>query len=193
MITVIGVAERAADGRFRVSALCDCGNIFESQLRHIESGAQKSCGCSKVKHGLDSHPLANIWRCMKARCHKKSSIMYYRYGGRGITICDEWLNLENFVSWAESNGYKHGLQIDRIDNDGNYEPKNCRFVTCRQQQRNKNNTVYVFFNGEKWCLADLAEKYSHPYDRVYQRIFKLGWSVEKAILKPPAKTNRKTS
>ena len=94
------------------------------------------------KDTVRDHPLYDTWRDMKRRCYKKDRKDYYRYGGRGIKVCDEWrYNIKSFIKWANKNGYKKGLTIDRIDNDGNYEPSNCRLATRKTQGRNKCNVI----------------------------------------------------
>lgn len=122
----------------RVIARCECGDVREYSLNQLKSGKAKSCGCYRrdlnpsKKHGLRYHPLYSVLEGMKKRCLNKTDHSYGRYGGRGIKICDEWLNdVTCFVEWAINNGWKKGLQIDRRNNDGNYEPDNCRFVTSK--------------------------------------------------------------
>jgi predicted nucleic acid-binding Zn-ribbon protein len=131
-----------------------CGTEFKANTQSILSGNTTSCGCYKkrriketnTKHGLHSNKLYNIWGEIKRRTLNPKHKNYNDYGGRGITICEEWLDVQNFYDWAMSNGYEEnkGLSIDRIDNDGNYSPENCRWVTQTVQTRNqriyKNNT-----------------------------------------------------
>ena len=130
-----------------------CGNEFKAQVKHINRGATISCGCYKASelsnrsktHGLSNTRLNRIWSAIKARTSNTNYKCYRDYGGRGITICDEWKNdFTSFYTWAISNGYSDELSIDRIDNDGNYCPENCRWVTqtmqCRNQRIQKNNT-----------------------------------------------------
>lgn len=111
-------------------------------------------------HGYSStHPkLFGTWETMRSRCNNPARDKYKDYGGRGIKVCDEWNNsAEAFCKWALNNGYKEGLQIDRIDNNGNYEPSNCRFVTPKQNSRNRRNTVTLTINGETKCIAEWCE------------------------------------
>ena len=124
-----------------------CGEEVERVL--CEGGKNKSCGCVRgnytTTHGLarrgKKHPLFWVWRGMKARCQNKNHILYHRYGGRGISICKEWLDdSQKFFKWAFANGWKRGLQIDRIDNDGGYSPENCRFGTRQQNCINRSTT-----------------------------------------------------
>ncbi len=129
---------------------CHCGNEFECLVHSISSNTTTSCGCAQkevarklasklsYKHGMSWHPLHHVWVGMKKRCYDKKNCRYHRYGGRGIHICDEWLNdCKMFIEWGDANGYKQGLQIDRINNDKGYSPDNCRFVTNAENAKNK--------------------------------------------------------
>ena len=117
---------------------CDCGNSIKATCASVKNENTKSCGCYKEylygitnkTHGLCSHKLHGVWISMKQRCYNKNNKKYVNYGERGITICDEWENdFMNFYNWAIESGWKEGLQIDRINNDGNYEPINCQWVS----------------------------------------------------------------
>jgi len=118
---------------------------------------------------------------MKRRCCDPTVPNYKRYGGRGIKICDEWLrSFKAFSAWALENGYAEGLTIDRLDNDGNYSPENCRWVTHRDQNRNYSRNHKVTYNGKTMCLAEWAEEFGLEPSTVSARI-KRGWSVEEAL------------
>lgn len=118
---------------------------------------------------------------MLARCYAPGSVMYAAYGARGIRVCEEWrADPAAFVNWGLANGYRSGLEIDRRNTDGDYEPGNCRFVTGVVNARNKRDNRRVDYRGESITIAELAERTGQPYDRVYQRIAKLGWSAERA-------------
>ena len=130
--------------RFGIYKCGFCGEDFRTQINNVKNGNTKSCGCHTKKHGLKNTRLYNIWSLLKGRVLNPKHKHYNDYGGRGITICDEWLDVQNFYNWAMSNGYSDELTIDRIDNDGNYEPNNCRWTTKTIQSRNtriyKNNS-----------------------------------------------------
>jgi len=118
------------------------------------------------KHGYSLDPIYPIWTNMIARCNKPQKEHYERYGGRGIKVCDEWHDVSIFAEWAYSHGYEPGLQIDRINNDGNYCPSNCRFVTHKQNSRNTSINKYLTINGETRCLSEWAEIYGFHYKRL---------------------------
>ena len=131
---------------------CQCGNTKIFPSGKLVSGRATNCGCmtTKIKqkaaskHGLTAGGKPRtftIWNDMKYRCFNPKSISYKNYGARGITICDEWMKFENFHNWAISHGYRDDLTIDRIDNDGNYCPENCRWATFQEQQLNKRKTT----------------------------------------------------
>lgn len=139
---------------------CDCGNLTEVAMRHLKRGAIKGCGCQKgignFKHGYKGDRIYGIWKKMRERCYSSTNQAYPYYGGRGIKICDEWNNPITFVEWALSNGYKDDLTIDRINNNGNYEPCNCRWTTMVVQSNNRRDNVRYFFNGAEMTIPDIC-------------------------------------
>lgn len=121
-----------------------CSNTFESLQSAVNSGDKKTCGCKTndlkkhITHNLTNHKLYKVWSSIKQRCYNEKNPGYNNYGGRGISVCNEWVNdFKAFYNWSINNGYKEGLSIDRINNDGNYEPSNCRFVSYDIQNCNK--------------------------------------------------------
>ena len=125
---------------------CDCGCVLPIKTRSLKRGVSVSCGCVlPKKHGYSKSKLYIVLYNMKSRCYNKNANNYEDYGGRGVSVCEEWLgDTRNFISWALVNGYSPELQIDRRDNDGNYTPSNCRFVTRltnnHNQRMRKDNT-----------------------------------------------------
>ena len=127
---------------------CDCGNYFEGKLSLVRCQKTKSCGCYRrevttkraTTHNLKNHLLYTVWCGMKDRCYRDGNAEYHRYGGRGIKVCDEWQEFEPFYNWAIKNGWGINLTIDRINNDGCYDPFNCRFVTQKENNRNSSAT-----------------------------------------------------
>lgn len=137
-LTAIKPCGKTSGGNILWLCECDCGNKTTVPTQHLKSGNTQSCGClnselaSKrfTKTGASNHRLYRIWRNMKRRCYDKTFKAYKNYGGKGVLICEEWLkSFENFYNWAIGNGYKDDLTIDRIDVKGNYEPKNCQWIT----------------------------------------------------------------
>ena len=182
------VVEKAhRDNRRRYwKCLCDCGNYCYHTADQLKKGSYKSCGCKKIKHGLTHSRIRSIYVDMIRRCYNPKDTAYKNYGGRGITICDEWLGengLINFNEWARNNGYAENLTIDRIDNNGNYEPNNCRWATYRQQANNRRTNIFVTHNGETHTLSEWERILNFPKNTLHQRK-KLGWSYEKALTTP---------
>lgn len=148
----------------------------------------------KLKHGMSNTPLYRAWDSMKARCYRKTTAPYKRYGGRGIKVCDEWkYDFIAFKDWALANGYVEGLSLDRIDVNGNYEPSNCRWVSMKEQENNKRNNFRIEYNGKTHTMSEWSDIMGIP-PMVLQHRFKRGWSVEKALTtkKRKYKKDRKT-
>ena len=162
---------------------CDCGTVKTIRKDSLTSGRTTSCGCFqkeqakklRTKHGMtsrgNSHPLYQVWKDMKLRCYYIKGKQYEHYGARGITVCPEWrTSFESFFEWALANGYASGLQIDRIDVDGCYSPQNCRWVSVKQQARNKTNNVWLEYKGKKMVLQDAAKESGIAKSTLQRRI-----------------------
>lgn len=179
-------------GRTKWLCVCECGNLVEVLSNSLLSNRTKSCGClhneissivgkRNTKHKKCNHRLYRVWSTIKDRCYNMNSKDYNNYGGRGIKMYDDWRNdFQVFYEWAMSNGYDDNLTIDRIDNNGNYEPNNCRWFTITQQNRNKRTCKYYTIGGETRCLSEWCEIYNVRYSKVWQRV-KHGWSIEEAL------------
>ena len=155
---------------------------------------------SSEKHHFYVHNykrLHGIYHGIKKRCYNEASPRYGDYGGRGIKMCDEWLDyhggFEAFVDWSLNNGYSDELTIDRIDVDGDYSPGNCQWMTRKQQNQNKRTTIWVDYRGEHIPLMVLCEREGVSYDTVHDRMFKRGWDLERAINEPSARKKKSFS
>lgn len=171
---------------------CDCGNQTIVAKNALTTGKQVSCGCLRNKRIADLNRLPNgylrlgkIYRAMKKRCYDTKSNRYDRYGARGIKICDEWLSdINAFRKWSIENGYKDGLSIDRIDNNGDYSPNNCRWVEPTEQSNNTSRTVMIEYNGKTQTLTQWANELNIPKSTLHNRLRVHGWSVERALTQP---------
>ena len=177
--------------RRKFKCICECGNTKDILLYCLTSGHTTSCGCeqkrkasiSNYKHGLsDKHPLYEVWKNMKNRCNNPNATEYSSYGGRGITICEDWSkNFISFYNWSMLNGWSPTLSIDRIDNNGNYCPENCRWTTSYIQRNNTTKNHYLDYNNRTYTLATLSDYLKIPYNVVRYRISRCNWSVEQLI------------
>lgn len=215
-LTVIAQSGRDTQNKIMWKCICVCGNEKIVRGNDLKSGAVQSCGCFKKErftemrklitpyktHGLSNTRLYRVWGGMLQLCYNPNNSNYHNYGGRGITVCDEWRNdFQAFYDWAIANGYKEeGLPngknkwtIDRIDFNGNYEPSNCRWVDMLVQSNNKRDNHLVTYRGETLTLAETARKYNISSKVLGGRLAD-GWGVEEAIetpLNPKKHTQRK--
>lgn len=174
---------------------CDCGSYTKKLFSVIKRGDIKSCGCLGKEvyskgtpiHGLYYTRLYKIYSGMKNRCCCKTDYHYKNYGNRGIEICDEWLGKNgfiNFYNWAMANGYKDDLSIDRIDNNGNYCPENCRWATMKEQQNNTRYNHILYYKGEKMTLSQASDKFNLSTSTIWHRVKKYGNNLEIALKNP---------
>ena len=171
---------------------CDCGNEHVVLTNRLISGHTTSCGCRKEEinkaisdinktHELSNSRIYGIYRGMISRCYKKYSNNYNRYGGRGITICKEWLDdFMNFYKWAMENGYYDDLSIDRIDVNGNYCPENCRWATAKEQANNTRSTVFLTYNGQTKSASEWSRITGISRNTITRRK-RSGWTDEECL------------
>lgn len=171
---------------------CYCGKEFTSSILNVKGGITRSCGCLRDEgirqrgfknktHGLRENPLYNIWKAMIYRCEKPNTSYYYNYGGRGINVCERWHDIRNFVDDMYST-YKEGLEIDRIDNNGNYEPENCRWITKKENSNNRRDNRIVEYNGMRKTVAQWVE-----YTGIIEQVFSYrlnNWKLEDVFTTP---------
>lgn len=176
---------------------CECGNETDVRLSRLRSGKTRSCGCLIVPpkpspasyanradyHGMEGSPEHGIWRGIKARCYHPKARGYANYGGRGIKMCDRWKS--SFKAFYEDMGPRPSPehQIDRSDNDKDYEPGNCRWATRAEQNRNRKDNRMLEFRGERMCMADWAKRFGMRNGTLSDRLAR-GMSVEEALTTP---------
>lgn len=184
--------------------LCDCGKQKTIKGNLLRRGDTKSCGClqnetrinngkSNIKHGLSKTIEYNIWNQMNRRCNNKNYFQYKDYGGRNISVCYRWSNKNptGFKNFFKDIGeIPKGLTLDRIDNDSNYCPNNCRLVTMKEQERNRRNNLYISLDGKKQLLIEVAKKYNIPYILFWKRLYIYKWPIEKVLNTPIRKRKR---
>ncbi|HUT44500.1 MAG TPA: hypothetical protein VMW95_09200 [Desulfobacterales bacterium] len=181
-------------GKALFKCQCECGNIKVIIGTSLSFGRTQSCGCLRegqtkklnelnYKHGMNGKPIYNVHRAMLNRCNLETDYHYPGYGGRGISVCKEWMKFEPFYKWAVANGYSEGLTIDRVNNNGNYEPSNCRWTTYKEQARNSRNNRIIDIDGESLCVAEWGEKLGIKPQIISKRLFR-GWPERRAVLTP---------
>lgn len=190
-LTVIKRVENNKANNAQWLCQCECGKEIITTTANLKRRHSKSCGCLRkehtsginnnfYKHGMYNTKLYQTWHNMKQRCFNKNSSHYKNYGGRGIKVCNEWLEFMNFYNWAMSNEYSEGLTIDRIDVNGNYEPDNCRWVDNKTQCNNKRNNHLITYNGKTHTMMEWSRLLNIKYDVLRFRL-KRGWDIEKAL------------
>lgn len=193
--TVIGLSGSIDKRRGHLwTCECSCGTKRNFPRTYILNGGSKSCSCKRPlpfgRKRRTSPPdpilqsLKNRWSGIKERCYNPKIKAYKNYGGRGITVCDEWINnFEAFCEWSKNNGFRIDLELDRIDNDKGYSPDNCRYVTHKENNRNRRNNRNITFNGETKTLSEWCEEMGECLDTIGGRITR-GWSIERALTEP---------
>lgn len=209
---LLRVEKRAenAGGRTAWNVVCQCEKKtrFAVTGNSLQRGNTKSCGCTRAislaklnkerrTHYQTRTRLYRLWGTIKARCNRETHSSYKNYGGRGIKVCEEWSrSFESFRDWAHDNGYyedlgksgRNKMTIERIDNNGDYEPSNCRWATNLEQMNNKRDNVYYTINNETKTLTEWSRITGVKSGTIYKRI-RNGWLPERAITEPPQKRN----
>lgn len=178
LVVIKGVIGSGSGVEFECKCKCSCGKIIHVHNYDLLWGRVWSCGC--FRDCLTLRPLYNKWRSMIARCNNPKDSSYKNYGARGIKVCKEWENFFIFEQWGNLNGYTPGLTIDRVDNNGDYTPENCRWATPKEQARNKRNTKNITYRGKTQCIAAWEEELGLPRNVIWSRLNN-NWSIEKAL------------
>lgn len=177
---LVVLGRRGSDNKGQSLWLCHCDCGVEKIVRgHDLKGGVKSCGCSRktstglYKHGLSYTRLHGLWRNVKDRCYNPRNKDFHNYGGKNVKMCDEWrTDFVSFYNWANANGYKEGLTLDRIDYNGDYCPENCRWATWLQQANNTRRNIHATINGEVKTVSEWCRIYGVNYRSVQSRIYK---------------------
>jgi hypothetical protein len=193
-LTVTGPAPSRKSGQARFWCLCDCGEILAVQSSDLRRGGTKSCGCLKremciardiarTKHGKYRSPEYKAWQALIQRCTNPADKRFHHYGGRGITVCAQWLRSfdEFYADMGPRPSAKHS--IDRENNNGHYQPGNCRWATKREQLLNRRGSLRIKFLGESLPLCAWAERQGIPEVVLRQRLAR-GWSPKKLLTTP---------
>jgi hypothetical protein len=181
------VIERAGVSKHRMAlwkCVCDCGKITVVSTGTLTTGQTKSCGCLRIEktssHHLSRTLAYRVWGGMMARCYNPKSNRYESYNGRGIGVCHRWHELEAFVEDMGQPPSGH-YSIERINNDGDYEPSNCKWGTSKEQARNRRSTLWIEYHGETKSLAEWTEELGINYKNTWKRITQRNWSVMRAF------------
>ncbi len=185
--TVLQRAGKATSGNYKWLCRCSCGTVKEVDGNSLRSGKSTRCRHCIIPHNKTKYsgdPIQTIWSGMKQRCYDKKQSHYHLYGGRGISICDEWIsNPVEFYRWAYANGYKRGLSIDRIDNNKGYYPENCRFIKKEEQSSNRRTNRYITIDGEVDIMTGWCRRFGISRNTVKSWIAR-GYSEIEALTKP---------
>jgi hypothetical protein len=187
-LTVFQEVEKNPHGKRQFICRCECGGSRKVNLGCLNSGYTNSCGCLRrqqarlncpPKHGKSNSPVFHVWRSMKSRCYNPKNASYLHYGARGIKVCDRWMNFQNFLE--DMGEPKKGLSLDRINNNGNYEPSNCKWSNWNQQARNRSNNRRITHKGKTQTLVEWCEELGLNFATVSGRLY-FGQTEEQALL-----------
>lgn len=190
-LRVISRAQNSSSGSARWNCVCECGRTVVVDAGKLKNGHTKSCGCLRaeqnrtvaLKHGMCKTRIHRIWMQIHARCNAKTGKNYEWYAERGITVCDEWSEFQNFYQWSISNGYADDLSIDRIDVDKGYSPENCRWADAITQANNKRNNFKIEYAGRTQTVPQWARETGLTPNTIRYRILH-GWDPADALTIP---------
>lgn len=180
---------RAGQKPYYVICSCSCGTIKETRLQRITSGYTRSCGClsreltakRSITHGFAGTPIHRCWTSMLSRCRNPKVPNFPLYGGRGITVCERWTSFANFL--ADMGNRPGSASLDRIDNNGNYSPANCRWAIGPEQQRNRRSNTLLTIDGQTHCISEWAEIAGLKPNTIHERL-RRGWLPASAVTSP---------
>ena len=168
--------------------VCDCGKYKKATAGNLRHNNVRSCGCligeASITHGDSSKRIRHIWFAMMSRCYNKNNNRYKYYGEKGISVCEQWKEYQDFKKWAYENGYSDELSLDRFpDLNKGYFPENCRWATAKEQGNNKTNNKIFIIDGISKTLQQWSDLYGINQSRILRRI-KAGWDIKPAITQP---------
>lgn len=183
------VVERLSNDKYNKpvwKVKCECGGENSVNAYSLKNGDSTSCGCNRITHGFTKHPAeaeCNSWRAMITRCTNPTVKNYKNYGGRGIKVSERWTCKDGFLNFLEDMGYRPDLKhsLERINVNGDYEPSNCKWATCKEQSNNRRNNLKIEFNGEIKSITQWAKITGIDYLTLNQRIFVENWNIGDAF------------
>lgn len=190
--SVIGTEKRGTHTYYKVKCVY-CGKESLKRGETVVDGQAKcECQYKTEHHGQTGTPLYRAWSALVCRCVSERNENFENYGGRGITVCEEWRNsFKSFADWSMENGFKEGLSIDRIDNNKGYSPDNCRWVTMKVQGNNRRSNRLITYKGKTQTMAQWADELGMNYRTLKSRINQMKWSIEEAF-ETPVRGNKQT-
>lgn len=176
-----------SENRVSWHCLCACGGVKVATTKDLVTGCTFTCGCARITHGKSGSLLYKVWASMRERCNNPSAKSYPKYGGRGISVCKRWDDYETFVADMGPRPPRHS--IERVDNQGDYCPANCRWATSREQMRNMSRNRWLTADGRTMLMTDWTAELRCSVSLITMRL-KNGWSEEEACLTPPGQSRR---
>lgn len=189
-LTVVSKGKISGRNRYWICK-CECGVTKEICYSSLSRGSTNSCGClnselassRRVKHGLSKTEIYDVWVNMKSRCLNQSNKSFHNYGGRGIKVCERWMQFDNFFADMGEPPARH--EIDRIDNDGDYLPSNCKWSTKQEQCENRRSNKLFTVNKQQKTISQLSREYGINYFTLRARLTKLNWDIDRALTIKP--------